>query len=91
MSNWYLYMVQTANGHLYTGISTDPMRRLRQHRGEIIGGAKALRGKGPLTLVFQQSLPDKSSAAKAEYQLKQLPRSAKLALVADYNQSESDG
>ncbi|HEY9041167.1 MAG TPA: GIY-YIG nuclease family protein [Rheinheimera sp.] len=91
MSNWYLYMVQTASGHLYTGISTDPMRRLRQHRGEITGGAKALRGKGPLTLVFQQSLPDKSSAAKAEYQLKQLPRSAKLALVADYNQSESDG
>ena len=74
MSNWFLYMVQTANGHLYTGISTDPMRRLRQHNGEITGGAKALRGKGPLTLVFQQSLPDKSSAAKAEYQLKQLPK-----------------
>ena len=91
MSNWYLYMVQTATGVLYTGISTEPQRRLRQHSGELAGGAKALRGKGPLTLVFQQSLPDKSSAAKAEYQLKQLPRSAKLALVADYNQSESDG
>ena len=91
VSNWYLYMVQTGAGQLYTGISTDPARRLRQHSGEITGGAKALRGKGPLTLVFQQTLPDKSSAAKAEYQLKQLPRSAKLALVADYNRSESDG
>ena len=91
MQNWYLYMVQTATGTLYTGISTDPLRRLRQHNGEIKGGAKALRGKGPLMLVFQQKLTDKSSAAKAEYQLKQLPRSAKLALVAGYNPSESDG
>lgn len=88
MSNWYLYMVQTGNGMLYTGISTDPVRRLRQHRGELAGGAKALRGKGPLTLVYQQSVADKSAAAKAEYQLKQLPRSAKLALVASYNPSE---
>ena len=46
MSNWYLYMVQTGNGLLYTGISTDPIRRLRQHSGELAGGAKALRGKG---------------------------------------------
>ncbi|WP_240474884.1 GIY-YIG nuclease family protein [Rheinheimera baltica] len=89
MSSWYLYMVQTASGMLYTGISTDPKRRLRQHSGEITGGAKALRGKGPLTLVYQQSLADKSAAAKAEYQLKQLSRSAKLALITQYNQSEA--
>lgn len=88
MSSWYLYMVQTAAGTLYTGISTDPQRRLRQHSGELAGGAKALRGKGPLTLVYSQSQSDKSAAAKAEYQLKQLPRSAKLALVAQFNQSE---
>ena len=88
MSNWYLYMVQTGNGLLYTGISTDPIRRLRQHSGELAGGAKALRGKGPLTLVYQRPVADKSAAAKAEHQLKQLPRAAKLALVAGYKQSE---
>lgn len=91
MSNWYLYMVQTAAGVLYTGISTEPQRRLRQHSGELAGGAKALRGKGPLQLVYQQLLADKSAAAKAEYQLKQLPRAAKLALIAAYKQSESNG
>lgn len=91
MSSWYLYMVQTVTGVLYTGISTDPKRRLRQHNGEIKGGAKALRGKGPLTLVYTQNLSDKSCAAKAEYQLKQLPRAAKLALIATYKQSESNG
>jgi putative endonuclease len=88
VSNWYLYMVQTGSGMLYTGISTDPVRRLRQHSGELAGGAKALRGKGPLTLVYQQPVADKSTAAKAEYQLKQLSRSAKLALAASYNPSE---
>lgn len=88
MSSWYLYMVQTGSGLLYTGISTDPARRLRQHSGELAGGAKALRGKGPLTLVYQRPVADKSAAAKAEHQLKQLPRSAKLALVASYNPSE---
>ena len=91
MSNWYLYMVQTAAGVLYTGISTEPKRRLRQHSGELAGGAKALRGKGPLQLVYQQPLANKIAAAKAEYQLKQLSRAAKLALIAAYKQSESNG
>lgn len=91
MNSWYLYMVQTAAGTLYTGISTDPARRLRQHSGKLAGGAKALRGKGPLTLVYSQSLSNKSAAAKAEYQLKQLPRAAKLALIAAYQQSECNG
>jgi putative endonuclease len=81
MSHWYLYLVETANGTLYTGISTDPARRLRQHNGELAGGAKALRGKGPLKLVYQQAMPDKSAASKAEYQTKRLSKATKLALI----------
>ncbi|GHB92740.1 GIY-YIG nuclease family protein [Cerasicoccus arenae] len=84
MNNWYLYMVETATGQLYTGISTDTVRRLRQHNGELTGGAKALRGKGPLKLVYQQPMPDRDSASKAEYQLKQLTKAAKLQLIASY-------
>jgi putative endonuclease len=41
---WFVYMVRTAADALYTGISTDPERRLRQHKGELTGGAKALKG-----------------------------------------------
>lgn len=82
MNNWFVYMVQTAKGQLYTGISTDPDRRLRQHNGELAGGAKALRGKGPCILLYRQSAPDRSSASKLEYQLKQLSRAAKLALIS---------
>lgn len=84
MNPWYVYIVQTYSGLLYTGISTDPQRRLRQHSGELRGGAKALRGKGPLQLVYQSEPQDKQSAARTEYQLKQLPRAARLSLIEQY-------
>lgn len=78
---WFLYLLRTGNGSLYTGISTEPQRRLRQHQGELAGGAKALRGKGPLQLVWQQEMPDRASASQAEYQLKQLTKQQKEQLV----------
>lgn len=80
---WFLYMVRTAAGQLYTGISTDPARRLRQHNGELRGGAKALRGKGPLLLVYQQAMTDRAAASKAEYQLKQLSKAAKERRISE--------
>ncbi|WP_313771365.1 GIY-YIG nuclease family protein [Rheinheimera sp. 4Y26] len=79
---WFVYLVQTGKGVLYTGISTDPARRLRQHSGELTGGAKALRGKGPLTLVWQQQAPNRSEASRLEYQLKQLKKADKERLIA---------
>lgn len=77
-----MYLVKTAKGLLYTGISTDPLRRLRQHQGELTGGAKALRGKGPLQLVWQQQAPNRSVASAWEYQLKQLKKADKQRLLA---------
>lgn len=76
-ANWFVYLIRTAKGLLYTGISTDPARRLRQHQGELTGGAKALRGKGPLQLVWQYPAPNRAVASQWEYQLKQLSKSQK--------------
>ena len=76
-------MIRTAGGQLYTGISTDPQRRLRQHNGELKGGAKALRGKGPLQLVYQQIMTNRAEASKAEYQLKQLSKAAKEQRISE--------
>ncbi len=76
-ANWFVYLIRTAKGLLYTGISTDPARRLRQHQGELAGGAKALRGKGPLQLVWQVQAPNRAVASQWEYQFKQLSKSQK--------------
>ncbi|MDX1590109.1 MAG: GIY-YIG nuclease family protein [Oleiphilaceae bacterium] len=44
-SDWSLYMLRTASGALYTGITTDVQRRLQEHR-KGVRGARALRGRG---------------------------------------------
>ncbi|WP_277606807.1 GIY-YIG nuclease family protein [Aeromonas sp. MR7] len=80
-SQWSLYLVRTATGLLYTGISTDPVRRLHQHQSG--KGSRALRGKGPLTLVWQQMVGDKGAALRLEYRLKQQSKAFKERLVRE--------
>ena len=80
-SRWFVYLVRTGTGALYAGISTDPERRLRQHQSG--KGARALRGKGPLTLVWRQGVADKGEALRLEYRLKQQSKAFKERLVLD--------
>ncbi|WP_213990503.1 GIY-YIG nuclease family protein [Sodalis sp. dw_96] len=79
-ASWYLYLIRTGDGILYTGITTDLARRLGQHERGV--GAKALRGKGPLTLVFHCPAGDRSNALQWEYRIKQLTHRQKEQLVA---------
>lgn len=81
ISCWHLYMLRTPAGMLYTGITTDVLRRLQQHQSG--KGAKSLRGKGELTLVFHCPAGDRSQASKLEYQIKQLNKKRKEQLVKD--------
>ncbi len=80
-TDWFLYMVRCHNGHLYTGISTDVARRFAAHQAG--KGAKYLRGKGPLELVYQKKIGTRSQALKAEIMVKNMPRPAKEAVVRD--------
>ena len=75
-------MIACADGRLYTGISTDVARRFGEHSAGGARAARALRGKGPLKLVFQQAVGNRARASALEYRIKQLPRADKLALVA---------
>jgi putative endonuclease len=79
---WYLYMLRCGDTSLYTGITTDVNRRLKEHQDGSPKGAKSLRGKGPLTLVFCEEMSDQSMALKAEYKIKQLSKTCKEHLVA---------
>ena len=78
--SWQVYILQTAAGLLYTGISTDPVRRLREHEcGK--KGARSLRGKGPLQIVFTRPAADRSAASILEARIKRLTRAEKLQLI----------
>lgn len=80
-SDWFVYILRTKAGHLYTGITTDVGRRLAEH-GAGSRGAKSLRGKGPLALVFTLAAADRSEASKLEARVKKLSRPDKERLVA---------
>ncbi|WP_037416369.1 GIY-YIG nuclease family protein [Shewanella xiamenensis] len=80
-STWYLYLIRCANGHLYTGITTDVARRFDEHQSGGAKAAKFLRGKGPLTLMYQEQVGTRSDALKREIAVKKLSRSQKLAMI----------
>lgn len=81
VSVWYLYLIRCANGHLYTGITTDVTRRFNEHQSSSPKAAKYLRGKGPLTLMYQEQVGTRSDALRREIAVKKLSRAQKLALI----------
>lgn len=91
---WFTYIILTSDETLYTGITTDVVRRWREHsssNGEInkvkTKGAKYFRGRKPTKLVFIKTSQDRSKATKLEISIKKLKRLAKLQLIeSDSNQ-----
>ena len=81
MADWYLYLIRCRDGSLYTGIATDVARRFAEHQGKGDTGAKYLRGRGPLTLVFQKKLGSRSLALKVESRVKKLSKARKEKLI----------
>ena len=81
MSDWHLYLVRCHDGSLYTGITTDVARRFAEHQGNKGEGAKYLRGRGPLKLVFQKKLGSKSLALAVESKVKKLSKARKEELI----------
>ena len=81
MTTWHLYLIRTKQNSLYTGITTDVSQRLAEHQAG--RGAKYLRSKGPLRLVYQTPIGDRAIASKAEHRLKKLKKAKKEQIVAD--------
>ena len=77
---YFLYMLECADGTLYTGITTDLKRRVVEHNvGNV--GAKYTRARRPVTLIFSKKFKDRSRASIAEAAMKKLSRIKKLALA----------
>jgi len=77
---WFLYMVQSEKtGYVYVGVTVLMARRLRQHNGEIKGGARALRGQRPVRLLWCAEVEGgKIPALRCEYWLKRHSKKWKL-------------
>lgn len=75
----YVYVLECADGSLYTGYTTDVERRVAEHdAGE---GAKYTRGRTPVSLVHTESFETRSEAMSREYAIKGLSRAEKESLV----------
>jgi putative endonuclease len=75
-----VYLLRCRDGSLYAGITTDLERRLREHNAG--RGAAYTRSRLPVTLVYDERSPDRSTALRREAAIRRLDRRKKLALVA---------
>ncbi len=82
-----VYILRCADGTLYTGYACDPERRLKLHNAG--RGAKYTASRRPVAIVYAEACNSLSTALKREYQLKQLTRVEKEALIGDAQQAQS--
>ena len=78
---WYVYIVECNDGTLYTGISNNIGKRIREHNLGI--GSKYTRGRRPVKLLAKWDCADKSQASKMEYKIKGLTREGKLTAISN--------
>jgi putative endonuclease len=87
MADAWVYLLRCADGSLYTGWSTDVDRRLaRHHEGT---ASRYTASRRPVELAVSLPMPSRTAARREEARIKQLDRSAKLALIAEGSQLEN--
>jgi len=80
---WYLYIARCNDETLYTGITTNPARREKEHNFSDAFGAKSLRNKRPIQIVYTEVFHDQSGARKREAEIKKWKRKYKLKLIGE--------
>jgi putative endonuclease len=79
--SWHCYLLECADGTLYTGITNDLEKRLDAHNGG--SASKYTRSRLPVRLVYAEPHADRATASRREAAVKKLSRTAKLALAAE--------
>ena len=75
----YVYVLECADGTLYTGYTTDVERRVAEH--DAGDGAKYTRGRTPVEVVLTESFDSRAAALRREHEVKALSRRAKKRLI----------
>ena len=79
MDHYFTYILKCADNTLYTGYTTDLLKRIETHNSG--KWAKYTRGRLPVELVYSEIFDTESEARKREYAIKQMSRKEKLALI----------
>ena len=77
---YFVYIIQCSDNTLYTGITTDLDRRVKEHNGSKLG-AKYTKIRRPVKLVYSKKFENRSEASKEESRIKKLSRSEKMTLL----------
>ena len=83
MNEWFLYMIRCADGSIYTGITTDVERRFKEHSTG--RGSRYLKGRGPLRIVYRETVGTRSEALKLEARIKKMKKTEKESLITNGN------
>jgi putative endonuclease len=78
--NWFVYIIEASDQSLYTGITTDPERRFKEHGSGPLG-AKYFKGRKPVRILYREVCQNRSFASIREAQIKKLNRTQKLQLI----------
>lgn len=87
---WFVYLLQCSDSSFYTGVTTNLARRVRQHNGEIVGGAQYTRARRPVQLAWYEVSKNRSLAQQREYVVRRLSRLAKAELVEEFRISRHE-
>lgn len=85
---WVVYILHCSDQSLYTGVTTDLNRRLKEHN-EGAMGAKYTRARRPVTLAWFEQCDSRSSATIREAEIKKLDRDQKLELIGKRSRQNS--
>lgn len=80
---YHLYIIECADKTLYTGITVDLERRMKEHNHSKLG-AKYTRARRPVRLVYAKKFRSRSSASRAESRIKKLSRAEKILLIKKF-------
>lgn len=81
---YFVYIVRCNDGSLYTGIAKDLEKRIVEHNSSDLA-AKYTRSRRPVAMVFCEKYDDRSSALKAEINIKKLSKEEKLKMIEKWN------
>ena len=78
-SVYFVYMLECADGSIYTGITTDVARRFKEHKAGT--ASRYTRARHARKIIYTEKLRTRNKALKREARIKQMSRTNKLKLI----------